>query len=315
MREPRRRRPLVAVLVLVALVLITVDYRQGDGGFVGAIQRGALTVFGPVAEGFATVVRPVGGFFSAIGEIGSLRDRNAALEQDLRALREQQVAAAELQRENEELRNQLGMRERLGFTTTAASVIAQPPTSVERSVLIDAGADNGLLPGMAVINEFGLVGKLTEVTSSNARVELLTSPRARYAVRIAETGEGGFLTGSGAEPFQFEVIEPEPELPENAEIVTNLFTGSSVPDGIPVGVVEGPQSPGSRFLSVRPFVDFTRLTTVQIVLDAPLQPTDLPEEEQVPAPDLPRPEVDGTEDPEAPDDAEATQPADEGDSG
>ena len=292
MSEPRRRgRTLLAVLVLTSLILITVDYRQGDGGAVAAIQRGVLTVFAPVAEGFATVVRPIGGFFGAIGELGSLRDQNAALEADLRALREQQVSAAELQRENEELRNQLGMRERLGFTTTAAQVIAQPPSSVERSLLIDAGADNGLLPGMAVINEFGLVGKLTEVTQSNARVELLTSPSARYGVRIADSGEDGFLTGSGANPFQLEILDPEADVQPDAQVVTKLFTGTSIPGGIPVGVVEARSGPTSRFLTVRPYVDFTRLTTVQIVLDFPTQPTELPEEERVPAPEIPRPEA------------------------
>jgi rod shape-determining protein MreC len=291
MSEPRRRgRTLLAVLVLASLILITVDYRQGDGGAVAAIQRGVLTVFAPVAEGFATVARPIGGFFSAIGEMGSLRDRNAALEADLRALREQQVSIAELQRENAELRNQLGMRERLGFTTTAAQVIAQPPTSVERSVLIDAGADNGLLPGMAVINEFGLVGKLIEVTRGNARVELLTSPSARYGVRIADSGENGFLTGSGANPFQLEVLDPEAEVASDAQVVTKLFTGTSIPGGIPVGVVEARRGETSRFLTVRPYVDFTRLTTLQVVLDFPTQPTDLPEEEQVPAPEIPRPQ-------------------------
>jgi rod shape-determining protein MreC len=290
MSEPRRRgRTLLAVLVLVSLILITVDYRQGDGGAVAAVQRGVLTVFAPVAEGFSAVVRPVGGFFSAIGELGSLRDRNAALEADLRALREQQVSVAELQRENAELRSQLDMRERLGFTTTAAQVIAQPPTSVERSLLIDAGANNGLLPGMAVINEFGLVGKLTEVTQSNARVELLTSPSARYGVRIADTGEDGFLTGSGANPFQLEVLDPEADVQPDAQVVTKLFTGTSIPGGVPVGVVEARRGPTSRFLTVRPYVDFTRLTTVQVVLDFPTQPEDLPEEERIPAPDLPRP--------------------------
>ena len=292
MSEPRRRgRTLLAVLVLTSLILITVDYRQGDGGAVAAIQRGVLTVFAPVAEGFATVVRPIGGFFGAIGELGSLRDQNAALEADLRVLREQQVSAAELQRENEELRNQLGMRERLGVTTTAAQVIAQPPTSVERSLLIDAGANNGLLPGMAVINEFGLVGKLTEVTQSNARVELLTSPSARYGVRIADSGEDGFLTGSGANPFQLEILDPEADVQPDAQVVTKLFTGTSIPGGIPVGVVEARSGPTSRFLTVRPYVDFTRLTTVQIVLDFPTQPSELPEEERVPAPEIPRPEA------------------------
>ena len=292
MPEPRRRsRTLLAVLVLVSLVLITIDYRQGDGGAVAAIQRGALTVFGPVAEGFGEVVRPIGGFFSGIGSLGSLRDENAALKQDLQDIRERQVSMADLQRENDQLRAQLGMRDRLGYTTTAARVIAQPPTSIERSVLLDVGADNGLLPGMAVMNEFGLVGKLTEVTASNARVELLTSPNARYGVRVADSGETGLLTGSGANPFQLELLDKEAEVATDAQIVTQTFTGTSIPDGIPVGVVEARRGQASRFHSVRPYVDFTRLTLVQVVLDFPIQPSELPEEDRVPAPDLPRPEV------------------------
>ena len=293
MHEPRRRsRSLLAVLVLVSLILITVDYRQGDGGAVAAIQRGALTVFGPVAEGFGTVVRPIGSFFGAIGELGSLRDQNTALERDLAALRQEQVSTADLQRELDQLRAQLNMRKGLGYTTTAARVIAQPPSSVERSVLLDVGADNGLLPGMAVMNEFGLVGKLTEVTSSNARVELLTSPSARYGVRIAETGEFGYLSGSGANPFQLEVLDSEADIEAGAQVVTQAFTGTSIPDGIPVGVVEARHGPASRFLSVRPYVDFTRLTVVQVVLDYPKQPVELPEQEQVPAPELPQPKAD-----------------------
>lgn len=298
MPEPRRRsRTLLSVLVLISLILITIDYRQGEAGAVAAIQRGALAVFGPVAEGFGTVVRPVGNFFGAIGELGSLREQNAALEADNQRLREQQVAIADMQREIRQLQSQLGMRDRFGFTTTGARVIAQPPTSIERSVLLDVGAQNGLLPGMAVINELGLVGKLTEVTSSNARVELLTSPTARYGVRIADSGEAGFLTGSGANPFQLEIMDPEAEIEAEAQVVTQAFTGTSIPDGIPVGVITPRSGPATRFLSVQPYVDFTRLTTVQVVLDFPKQPTELPEEERVPAPNIPRPEPS----PEAPD--------------
>jgi rod shape-determining protein MreC len=290
MPEPRRRsRRLLSVLVLISLILITVDYRQGEGGAVAAIQRGALAVFGPVAEGFGIVVRPIGNFFGAIGEMGSLREQNAALKADVQRLQEQQLSIADMQRDLEQLQAQLGMRDRLGFTTTGARVIAQPPSSIERSVLLDVGADNGLQPGMAVLNEFGLVGKLTEVTASNARVELLTSPTANYGVRVADTGESGFLAGSGASPFQLEIMDPEAEVLADSQIVTQTFVGTSIPDGIPVGVVAARAGPASRFLEVRPYVDFTRLTTVQVVLDFPTQPTELPEEQRVPAPDRPRP--------------------------
>ncbi|MBA2528473.1 MAG: rod shape-determining protein MreC [Euzebyales bacterium] len=291
MSDRRRSRTLLAFLVLASLVLLTVDYREGDGGALAAVQRGALTVFGPVAEGFATVVRPVGGVVASVRELGSLRERNAALEAELRRLREEQASVADLERDNAELREQLGMRRRLRVTTTGASVIAQPPTSAERSVLLDAGAGDGLAPGMAVVNAEGLVGKLVEVTAGNARVELLTSTSAQYGVRIAGSGESGFLTGSGANPFQLEVLDPEADVEAGAEVVTQLFRGTSIPGGIPVGVVEGRAAPQSRFLAVRPYVDFTRLTSVQVILDAPRLPDVLPPDERVPAPDRrpPRP--------------------------
>src|SRR5688500_19032288 len=100
MPERRRSRTLLAGLLLIALLLITLDYREGGSGPISALQRGALAVFGPVAEGASAVVRPVGNFFSSIGELGSLRQRNAVLEAELELLRGQQVSNAELLQEN-----------------------------------------------------------------------------------------------------------------------------------------------------------------------------------------------------------------------
>lgn len=309
MRDRHRSPTLLAVLVLVSLVLLTVDYREGDGGAIATVQRGATAVFGPVQEGFAAVVQPVGGFVSSIAEIGRLQAENDALNAELERLREGRVSVADLERENRELREQLAMAERHGFTTTAARVIAQPPGAFEWSVLIDAGADNGLREGMAVVNEQGLVGKVVQVTRRNARVRLLTSPQAGYVVRIAATGEEGFLAGRGARPFQLDMTDAEAEVEDGAEVVTHAFTGSMIPDGIPVGeVAEHPQTDeaGGAVRSVRPYVDFSRLVLVQVVLDAPAQPDHLDPEDVLrsdppPPPVVPDPqEAPGTEDPEGP---------------
>lgn len=280
MHDRRRNPTVLAVLVLVSLVLLTVDYRQGDGGWVAALQRGAMEVFAPVQEGFAAVVAPVGSFFSSIAELGRLRDENAALSAELEVLRRAagRLSVAELERQNRQLREQLAMGERLGFTTTGATVIAQPPGPFEWSVLIDAGADAGLRQGMAVINESGLVGKLVAVTRSNARVQLMSSPQAGFIVRIAGTGGEGFLSGRGSRPLQLEMTDAESDVDAGSEVVTHAFGGSSIPDGIPVGQVEEhPQTEGAggAVISVRPYVNFARLGVVQIVLDAPEQPTDL----------------------------------------
>lgn len=312
MRDRRRSPTLLAVLVLVSLVLLTLDYRQGDGGSIAAVQRGAMAVFAPVQEGFAAAVRPVGGFFGSIADLGRLRTENAALNAELEELRHGRVSVADLERENRELREQLAMRERLQLTTTGARVIAQPPGHFEWSVLIDAGADNGLREGMAVVNQDGLVGKVVQVTPSNARVRLLTSPQAGFVVKTAESGEEGFLYGRGSRPFQLDMADAEAEVEEGTEIVTHAFAGSTIPDGIPVGeVAPHPQTEeaGGAVLSVRPYVDFSRLSLVQVVLDAPEHPTDLDPDELIEGEPPPAPVV--PDDPElpGPEEADATAAA------
>jgi rod shape-determining protein MreC len=290
MSDRRRNRTVLAVLVLVSLVLLTLDYRQGEDGGIAAIQRGALAVFAPVQQGLAEVVRPIGGFFTSIGDLWRLREQNAALEAELEELRDGRVSLAHLLSENDELRAHLDMRERLGYTTTGALVIAQPPGPFDWTVLIDAGAEQGIGVGMAVINADGLVGKVIAVTRSNAQVELLASPNANYAVRIAGSAEDGFLSGRGSRAFQLEIRDPEAEVESGAEVVTRAFLGTTIPDGIPLGVVEGPLGEiTARYLGVRPYVDFARLNVVQVILDAPTYPAELEEGELLPAPQGPRP--------------------------
>jgi len=268
------RRPALAVLVLVSLVLVTVDYRQGDDGLLGALQRGAVIAFAPVQEGFATVVRPVGRFFGAIGEIGSLRTDNARLQAEVEQLRRSTLSRAELERQNAELRELLGMAERSELTTTGARVIAEPASAFDWSVLIDAGADQGLRPGQAVLGERGLVGRITEVTDRYARVQLIGSPEASYAIRVSDTGTDGLLRGQGSQPLQLEALDPEAQLPEGAEVVTKAFVGTAIPDGIPIGVLTGGDD-DSRFRLVRPYVNFAGLDLVQVVVGEPTPPAQL----------------------------------------
>lgn len=267
---------MLAVLVLASLVLITMDYRHGGEGALGELQRGVTALFAPVQDGLAAAVRPLERFMSSLTELTRLREENAALEADLQALREQQVSTADLLRENEELRALVGMSERLEFTTSAGRVIAQPPGALRWSVLIDIGSDHGVAENMPVINASGLVGKVTLVTRRYARVQLAASPNAGYAVRVAESGAQGLLSGRGSRPLQLQVVdEPDVELPDGGEVVTRAFPGTSIPDGIPIGILDAPDGDpaAGRFVDVHPYVDYANLDIVLVVLDAPVVPS------------------------------------------
>lgn len=301
MSDRGQARTLLAVLTLVALVVLTIDFRDGPDGPLGTVQRGVRSAFAPVQEGFATVVRPIGAVVSAIGDVGTLREDNAQLASEVARLRAEARTHEDIARENAELRDLLSMGDRLQMQTVAAQVIGQPPGQVAFSVLIDAGADDGLQPGMAVLDERGLVGKLSEVVTGHATVELVSSPAARYAVRTAPSGQSGLLQGQGSRPFLMEVRDPAATVDDGDLVVTSSFQGSSIPDGIPVGRVAADDSvTNPRYRAVRPFVDFSGLSLVQVVTNAPTAPTELPAEDLVPAPERPRPRVTPEAAPESP---------------
>src|SRR4029450_8917573 len=97
-----------------ATVLITIPFRQPDGGPVDRLQRLAIAVFGPLQRGASAVVRPVGDLAGGVAELGGLRQDNRRLEAEVARLRAQERTYADLLGENRRLRGALGMGGRRG---------------------------------------------------------------------------------------------------------------------------------------------------------------------------------------------------------
>lgn len=288
------RRAMVGTLLLIALALITLDFRS-DAGPVGAVQRVSDSAFAPVQGGFAAIVRPIGDFFGSIVEIGTLRGRIERLEADNEQLRNDLAVQADLERRLRETQELLNMSAQQDVQLLGARVIAAPPGTFERSVVIDVGASQGIGEEMAVINSRGVVGLVVEVTANRARVSLLSSTESGLGVRIAQTSDVGLLRGQGSGLLQLEMFDPDPQVPLDAVIVTQSFQGSRVPGGLQVGALEPPPDgdpQGERFLEVRPYVDFSSLSTVAVVVAGREQEGEFSEDEVIDAPNLePAPRV------------------------
>ncbi len=258
------------VLTLLALSWMTLDLRA-PSDVTGGPRRTALAVFAPVQEALLAVVRPVD---AAVGWMADQRVLHARLEglrdADVRA---RSVAAAndDLAAENDRLRRLLAMRARSAHRTVGARVLGTAPGDLGGGVLITAGTADGVAPDMAVVDARGLVGRVVETTPSHARVELTTSPSARYAVRLAVGQVPGRLRGSGAGRMRLELNDPRVTVLPGAAVVTRAFEGSSVPDGLPIGeVVHG--AANDRHLEVRPLVPVASAQLVQVIVDAPAHP-------------------------------------------
>jgi rod shape-determining protein MreC len=132
--DSRRTRLVLTILLVVAVALITISYR--DGGTSGATGAGS-SVFGPVERLAGDVTGPIAGFFHAAThddatEIANLQKQNDALRAELSRL---QLSKAD----EAQLKQLLQLDARGGYKVVPASVIAVGGDYSD-TITIDAGA-------------------------------------------------------------------------------------------------------------------------------------------------------------------------------
>jgi rod shape-determining protein MreC len=264
----RRVRTLFAGLMLTALVLVTLDARDD-----GTAPRGAATAaLEPLGSPLARALQPVRDLDDAVRDLLATRAENRRLRAENEELRARRAADADLVRQVEELRALVGLRDDLALDTVPARVISVTPSNFEWTLTIDAGTDDGVTRGMAVVSGDGLVGRVLLATGDAARVLLLIDPNFSVAAR-AVGGDGlGVLDGRGSEAMRFAPLDARLPVAEGDELVTATFPGSAVPAGIPIGRLTVREDTDSRLRAaygVGPYVDVAALDHVLVVLAPP----------------------------------------------
>jgi rod shape-determining protein MreC len=273
MRDSRRARLVLALLLLTAFTLITLDYRSSGGGPLRTIGN---TVFGPIERAVSAVTRPVGSFFAGLGHLSSYKSDNARLRaQNQKLLQELRTSAAD--------RAHLASLERLDhlagqaqFRIVAARVIAiGNALDFEWTATIDVGANDGVRRNETVINGNGLVGKTLDVGPTTTTIRLGADPAFTAGARLAGSQETGFVDGGGHDPMTFTLLNTRATMKVGDRLVTTGDTANNdrpfVPE-VPIGRIERVlPTPGQLYRKavVAPYVDFTSIDIVGVVVDSP----------------------------------------------
>ncbi|GAA0393725.1 rod shape-determining protein MreC [Streptomyces luteireticuli] len=273
-RDTRESRLLLALLIAVAFALITVDIRGGDQSPLDGARRAAATAFGPVEKGVAGVVDPVADAVAAVRDSGDRSDRITALERENTALKQRLGSDDRRSARVRELDRMLGTAGRGQYGIKGAQVIAiGAAQGFSWTVTIDIGSRDGVQRDMTVLNGDGLVGRVTTVGPSTSTVLLVSDPKFTVGTRLEKSGEIGFANGQGDSTLRVELLNGKAAVRSGDRLVT---FGSSrdkpfVP-GVPVGEVVRVEPSGGRLtrtLQVRPFVGFSKLDLVGVVVVPP----------------------------------------------
>ncbi|ARX83473.1 MULTISPECIES: rod shape-determining protein MreC [Streptomyces] len=274
MRDTRESRLLLVLLIAIAFALITVDIRGGEDSPVDGARQAAATVFGPVEDGMSSAVDPIGNAIGAVRDSGDRHDRIAELERQNAALKAKLGSDDRNRSRVAQLDSMLKKAGAGQYGIKGAEVIGiGAAQGFSWTVTIDAGARDGLKRDMTVLNGDGLVGRVTTVGPSTATVLLANDPDFTVGTRMEKTDELGFASGQGDRPLRVQLLNGKAKVKKGDRLVTfgSQADKPFVP-GVPVGeVVRVDPSGGdlTRNVFVRPYVGFTKLDVVGVVVEAP----------------------------------------------
>src|SRR6201992_1581860 len=98
-RQVRRRRAVLALLIVGSFALLTLTYGQGSNG----IQRGVTAIVTPVASVLDRALKPARDLINWVDETFDARGKNHKLEEELQVARKQAVGATAALSEHAEL--------------------------------------------------------------------------------------------------------------------------------------------------------------------------------------------------------------------
>lgn len=229
-----------------------------------------LTSAGEVTGAVYDVTGNVTSYFNLHANNEDLNRRNAALQKEVIALREQllRVSQASEERRLDSVAPFEALRH---YDFIAAHVINNSVTRPHNYITVDKGSLDSVRPEMGVIDQNGVVGIVNVVSGHHARLISLLNPNLRLSCKIKGNDNFGSLVWDGRDPREA-VLEELPRHTRFHQGDTVVTSGYSAvfPEGIPVGIIrdnKGVNKESFITLRVTLLSDFSKLNNVQIVVN------------------------------------------------
>jgi rod shape-determining protein MreC len=274
----RRRRLVLALLVVLSLILLTAYFGEASSGGLHSVQRGFLTVVSPIQNGANKALKPVRDLIGWFGDTLHAKGQRDELRKQVDRLRKEVIANnAEKASYREllamyKLDNQLKVSD---YHPVTATVVAKSPNVWYSTVTIDKGESSGVHVNDPVINAEGLVGKVAQAASDGAQVTLITDSSVGVSARIGTSGATGIVQPKVGDPndLLLQYLPANTQANKGEYVVTSGTVSSPddslYPPGIPIGQVTSINEESAyRSVNVHPLANLHNLDVVQVLTAA-----------------------------------------------
>jgi len=244
------------VLAVGMMFLGKVDVLLMDS-FRAHVTDAVAPILGAVSQPVQSVARAV----DHVRELTDLRKENARLRENEARLLQWQGAARRLEAENKGLKGLLNYVPGPEPSFITARVIADTGGAFAHSLILNAGAKDGVTKGQAAITGEGLVGRIAGIGFRSARVLLITDLNSRIPVSAGPNRTRVILAGNNSDKPKL-IHLPSGETVNVGDRVVTSGHGGAFPPGLAVGVVTAVDEGG---ILVTPFVERNRLEYIRLL--------------------------------------------------
>jgi rod shape-determining protein MreC len=264
------RRYGFALLVLSAFIFPFAFYSSdvSTRRDLSLVEKIVYTISRPLEFAFNVVTQHSSSFVKSYVDLRGAREESELLQDENSKLSVQIQMLREVEKENERLQKLLNFVRKVNFKFVSGHVQSGDPSFLYRSIRLNRGDSDGVLPGMAVVAAEGAVGVVMRTLKSYSDVLLLNDPNSNLDVIVARNRRRGMLEGSSGQGMLFKYADRGSRVIVGDEIVTSGLTGP-FPRGIVVGRVTRirVEPDGvSQMIEVEPAVNFAEVSEALILL-------------------------------------------------
>jgi len=212
-------------------------------------------------------------FFLSIKKNKSLEEELIKTKELIEKYERTQYEFEELKRENEKLRNLIGIQSSLEYETIIAEVVAKSPQNFYKTLIVNRGRESGVKKWMPVVAYQDdikcTVGKVIDVESFSSRIQPLCEQSSYIGAMLKDSRYSGIVVGQSpiSENCLLQYIDRRAEI-NYGDIVVTSGMGGIFPRGILIGEIISISKKRYGIYQealVKPKVDLGRLEEVYII--------------------------------------------------
>lgn len=256
----------IAVLATIAVLYLTTGVSSG-------LRSGANIVVTPFSWAVNLIAHPIGHMLAGTVNYSDVVAQNQKLRYQLGKAEERANEGWAYARQLQQVTTNLDVPFVGSLPTVAVQVTALSPTNFAATVTISKGQDSGILDGMPVVANGGLVGRVIAATANSATVRLITDTASLVGVTFGSGATTIIVSGRGLNNGLSATSVPlGTSVTPGTKLSTDGLNGGLYPAGLPVATVKTVTlTPGAATynLTLKPAASLHYLSYLDVVIWEP----------------------------------------------